>query len=346
MHRASRAKEEAAAATPPLSPETVIEAHGLTRTYGELVAVDHLEFAVRRGEVFGVLGPNGAGKTTLVEMLEGLNPPTAGSATVLGLDIRRDTVEVKERIGVQLQASTYHGYLTLREILELFGSFYRRAADPDALLERVELTDRADARIAQLSGGLAQRFSIVAALVNEPELVFFDEPTAGLDPDARRSLWALIREVQRSGATVVLTTHYMEEAQALCDRVAILDRGRIVALDTPDALIRTLHAPHRIRLTTTGPLPREAVEGIDGVTAVEVTAATEGHLVTLRAAHGPQTAVALAALVVEAGTEMTDLAVEPATLEDVFLALTGRGLREEAATDPAAPGTADGGRGG
>ena len=304
----------------------VIQARGLTRRYGDLTALDDVSFTVQPGEIFGILGPNGAGKTTLVEILEGLNRPSAGDASVLGYGIRTQIDEVKKRIGVQLQASSYHQYLTLREILELFGSFYPRSAEAGELLARVHLEDRADARIGQLSGGMKQRFSIVAALVNEPDLVFFDEPTAGLDPDARRDLWQIVRDVRESGATVVLTTHYMEEAEALCDRVMLMNAGRIAAVDTPAGLVRSLNAPYRIRVTTRVELDREAVGRLPG--ASEVRHSTEGdlHVVELRAEDAPRTVTALTGLAEAAGTEVVDLAVLPATLEDVFLSVTGRGL--------------------
>jgi len=308
--------------------ETVIAVHALTRRYGDLTAVAGVSFEVRRGEVFGILGPNGAGKTTLVEMLEGLTVPTAGDATVLGLDIRRDTVRIKERIGVQLQASSYPKYLTLLELLRLFGSFYPQSADAALLLARVGLADRARSRVGQLSGGMAQRFSIVAALVNDPDIVFLDEPTAGLDPDARRSLWSLIQEVRAEGTTVVLTTHYMEEAELLCDRVAILDRGAIVALDTPSALVRTLHAPYRVRALASAPLDLGAVAALPGVSEIAATERPDGHELTLRAQVAPALTAGLLALAERQGATLRDLTVTPATLEDVFLGLTGRRLDE------------------
>lgn len=304
----------------------VIEARGITRQYGELTALDGVSFTVRPGEIYGILGPNGAGKTTLVEILEGLNRPTAGDATVLGYDIRTQIGEVKKRVGVQLQASSYHQYLTLREILELFGSFYPRSAEAGELLARVHLEDRADARINQLSGGMKQRFSIVAALVNEPDLVFFDEPTAGLDPDARRDLWQIVRDVRDSGATVVLTTHYMEEAEALCDRVQLMHAGKIAAVDTPAGLVRSLHAPYRVRVTTGAALDERAVAALPGTSEVRHTTEGELHVVELRAQDAPRTVTTLTDLAHDAGTEVIDLAVLPATLEDVFLSVTGREL--------------------
>jgi len=306
-----------------------IEARGLTKRYGELVALDDVSFSVPQGEIFGILGPNGAGKTTLVEILEGLTHPTSGGASVLGFEVTTHPAEVKQRIGVQLQASSYHQYLTLREILELFGSFYPTAADPMELLRRVRLEDRAGSRIQHLSGGMKQRFSIVAALVNQPSLVFFDEPTAGLDPDARHDLWRIVREVREAGATVVLTTHYMEEAEALCDRVMLMNAGRIAALDTPAGLVRSLHAPYRVRVTTGSRLPDAGVAELDGVSEVTHLADDGSHVLELRAREAPRTVAALTALAQGTGTDVVDLAVLPATLEEVFLSITGRGLGGE-----------------
>jgi ABC-2 type transport system ATP-binding protein len=309
------------------SDAVVISARALVKRYGDLVALQSVSFDVMPGEVFGILGPNGAGKTTLVEILEGLTPATEGSATVLGIDVAQDPAAVKRRIGVQLQASSYHQYLTLQEILELFGSFYPRHADPVDLLRRVHLEDRAGARMKTLSGGMQQRFSIVAALVNEPELVFFDEPTAGLDPDARQDLWDLVREVRAGGATVVLTTHYMEEAEALCDRVAIMNRGEIAALDTPRGLVRSLDVAYRIIATTATPLDLGLLATGELVERVEAEESVDGHEVRVHAREAPAAVAALTALAEQQGATILDLVVQPATLEDVFLATTGRALR-------------------
>ena len=307
-------------------PDAVITARGLVKRYGDLTVLAGPSFTVARGEIFGILGPNGAGKTTLVEILEGLTVPTEGTASVLGVEVTEDPNAVKARIGVQLQAASYHQYLTLREILELFCSFYPRRADPMELLRRVRLEDRADSRMKTLSGGMKQRFSIVAALVNEPVLVFFDEPTAGLDPDARLDLWEIVREVRDAGATVVLTTHYMEEAEALCDRVAFMDRGQMVALDTPQGLIRSLNAPYRLTLTTAAPLAEAEVRGIPGALEVVQEQTADGFVVRIRAQTAPTVTTALTTLAERAGTQVIDLAVQPGTLEDVFLSVTGRRL--------------------
>jgi ABC-2 type transport system ATP-binding protein len=224
----------------PLPGAPILSARDLRKRYGSLQAVDGVSFDVREGEVFGILGPNGAGKTTTLEMIEGMRSIDGGSATVDGIDVARDPRGVKARIGIQLQASAFFDELNLVELLELFGHLYGVEANAAALLEQVELTEKARSQVRTLSGGQKQRFSIASALVNDPRVLFLDEPTTGLDPQARRHLWGLIREIQRRGHTVVLTTHYMEEAEELCDRVAIMDAGRIVALDAPQRLVDAL----------------------------------------------------------------------------------------------------------
>ena len=227
---------------PPAAEQAIIVARDLRKRYGSLHAVDGVSFEVARGEVFGILGPNGAGKTTTIEMIEGMRPIDDGSATIDGIDVRADPRGVKARIGIQLQASAFFDGLTLTELLDLFGTLYGQTVDPAALLAEVELTDKAQSQVDTLSGGQKQRFSIAAALVNDPVVLFLDEPTTGLDPQARRHLWGVIRVLRDRGHTVVLTTHYMEEAEELCARVAIMDAGRIVALETPQRLIDGLIA--------------------------------------------------------------------------------------------------------
>ncbi len=303
--------------------EAVVVVEGLRKRYGPILAVDGVSFSVRRGEVWGILGPNGAGKTTTLEIIEGLRTPDEGRAWVLGLDVASQAREVKQRIGVQLQASAYFDYLTLEEVLDLLGRFYRRRLPPRQLLRLVGLEERARSQVRHLSGGQQQRFSLAAALVNDPQVLFLDEPTTGLDPQARRSLWDLIRSVREEGRTVVLTTHYMEEAQALCDRVAIMDRGRIVALDRPDRLIDALEAPFRILMHLTPPLPRQDL-ALPGVVAVE----GEDGRYQVRVSDVRAVLPRLLALAEERGSKLLDLRVERATLEDVFLALTGRELRD------------------
>ena len=224
----------------PATGAAIIRVTDLRKRYGSLVAVDGVSFEVAEREVFGILGPNGAGKTTTLEMIEGMIPIDEGTAVIDGVDVGRDPRGVKGRIGIQLQSSAFFDELNLVELLELFGRMYERDIDAMALLAMVELTDKARSQVRTLSGGQKQRFSIASALVNEPRVLFLDEPTTGLDPQARRHLWGLVRRIREGGQTVVLTTHYMEEAEELCDRVAIMDRGRIIALDAPAALVDAL----------------------------------------------------------------------------------------------------------
>jgi ABC-2 type transport system ATP-binding protein len=219
-----------------------VSVENLVKTYNGQVVVNNLSFFVRRGEVFGLLGPNGAGKTTTVEIIEGLRKADSGRVQVLGLDVAKETVSVKQRIGVATQSSTLLPNLTCHELLALWGSFYPHPSSPDVLLERLGLTEKRRALVQTLSGGQQQRLSIALALVGNPEILFLDEPTTGLDPQARRSLWQVIADLRASGTTILLTTHYMDEAERLCDRIAILDRGKLLTLDTPTALVRT-HFP-------------------------------------------------------------------------------------------------------
>ncbi|MCH7736581.1 MAG: ABC transporter ATP-binding protein [Chloroflexi bacterium] len=218
----------------------IIQVQDLRKSYGELKAVDGVSFSVSSGEVFGILGPNGAGKTTTVEILEGMRAPDSGSAVINGIDVRKDPRAVKKVIGIQLQSSAFFDRLNLTEILDVMGSLYHREIDAMDLLRDVELDDRANALFKDLSGGQKQRFSVASTLVNDPILLFLDEPTTGLDPQARRHMWALVQRFKSEGRTVLLTTHYMEEAEELCDRVAIMDHGKIVAMDRPAALVESL----------------------------------------------------------------------------------------------------------
>ena len=304
----------------------VIQVDGLSKHYGELKAVDGVSFGVERGEVFGILGPNGAGKTTTLECIEGLTQPTSGKTTVLGFDTQREPQQVKQRIGVQLQASAYFDYLTLKEILDLFGKFYDRRVNPMELLEQVNLADRASATVAKLSGGQQQRFSIAAALVNDPDVVFLDEPSTGLDPQARRNLWEFIRSTNDAGRTVVLTTHYMEEAEYLCDRIAIMDDGKLIALDTPASLIGELPSPYEIRITLS-----DAADRGDELTllpGIESARLDDGGIYRLSCVDASASVAALTDWARMSGVSITHLEIAPSNLEDVFLAITGRELRE------------------
>lgn len=222
----------------------IIDIKNLTKYYpkpgkssGKFTAVDNISLSIEEGEVFGILGPNGAGKTTTLEMVEGLKEIDGGEVTVAGISVNKNPIQVKQVIGVQLQKSEYFDYLNLAEILSLFGSFYNRTIDAEDLLSQVQLIDKKKARAKNLSGGQKQRLSIASALVNDPKVLFLDEPTTGLDPQARHNLWELIEQINKTGKTIVLTTHYMEEAERLCDRIAIMDQAKIIALDTPRNLI-------------------------------------------------------------------------------------------------------------
>lgn len=295
---------------------------------GRLRAVDDVSFDVHRGEVFGFLGPNGAGKTTTLEIIEGLRAPTAGSTTVLGLDSQKQSAAMKNRIGVQLQSGAYFAFLRLDEILELFGSFYPKRLAPHELLDMVGLLDKRKALVGELSGGQAQRFSIVASLVNDPEVVFLDEPTTGLDPQARRNLWDLIAHIHDDlGKTVIMTTHYMEEAQVLCGRVAVIDGGHIDAIDTPLGLIHQLPTAYRIMFATTTAVDETALAALPGVASVSKPSLGEFDY-ELRIERAQISLPAFLAWADASGVSVDDVQVLPATLEDVFLSLTGRNLRE------------------
>ncbi len=218
----------------------VLVVDSLTKVYNAVPVVNAISFEVLKGEIFGILGPNGAGKTTTLEMIEAITPMTSGHVGVDGTDVSKHPTVVKQKIGVQPQAAAFYDKVTLRELLVLFGALYGERVDPDGLLREVNLEEKSTSFFEQLSGGQKQRFSIIAALVHNPVILFLDEPTTGLDPQARRNLWDLVRNIRKKGSTIVITTHYMDEAELLCDRVAIMDSGRIIALDTPSALIQSL----------------------------------------------------------------------------------------------------------
>jgi ABC-2 type transport system ATP-binding protein len=295
-----------------------IEVVDLTMTYGELRAVDGISLDVAEGEFVGILGPNGAGKTTALETIEGLRRPDSGTVTVLGLPVWPRNPALLPRIGVQLQASSFFERLTAREQIRTFASLYGVAAKTaDGWLETVGLADKADTRVEDLSGGQAQRLSIACALVHDPEVLFLDEPTASLDPQARRNLWDLLSGLNDSGRTVVLTTHYMDEAEVLCDRVAIMDHGKILHFDTPAALVRGLDAPARITVTS-GQLTLDEARRLAGVEAASEGA--DGLVLTTRAPASVLSGLADA-------DHLDGVRVQTGTLEDVFLDLTGREYR-------------------
>ena len=303
---------------------SAITVDDLHKHYREVKAVDGISFEVREGEIFGFLGPNGAGKTTTIEMIEGYKTPDSGRITALGLDPRKDGYEMKERIGIMLQETSLYPDLRVGELLRLFASYYRHSVDPGALLEMIGLEEKKRAFIRELSGGQRQRVVFILTLINDPEILFLDEPTAGLDPQSRRAIWEWIRLARKKGKTVFLTTHYIDEAEDLCDRVAIIDRGKIIALDTPERLMASLEVEARIEFVIEGTPSVTRLEAIPGVTK----ALCEGRgAFTI---HTPEVQPVLKALITLAETEgfaLRGLTVEGATLEDVFIQLTGRRIR-------------------
>ena len=304
--------------------KAVVSVVDLRKSYGAVRAVDGVSFEVAPGEVFGLLGPNGAGKTTTIEMLEGLNRPDSGSATVLGIDVTRHPDQLKERVGVQLQTAALYPNLTVVELLDLFGSFYTRRRPAAELIRELGLEERQTARSSELSGGQRQRLSIALALVNDPELIFLDEPTTGLDPQGRRSLWEHIEGLRTQGRTILLTTHYMEEAEKLCDRVAIMDHGKILEVGTVNDLVTRHFRERTVRFATRPELTDTVLSALPGVQRV----AHESDESVLYTAEVPQTVGALIKRGDEMGLEALDLAVRRPTLEDVFIELTGRALRD------------------
>ena len=304
----------------------IIKVDGLRKTYGSTIAVDDISFEVYEGEIFGMVGPNGAGKTTTIECLEGLRKPDKGTLRVLGIDPRSESQTLRECTGMQLQQSNLPDRMKVWEALDLYSSFYPRAADWRILISQLGLEEKRNTAFAKLSGGQKQRLFIALALLPNPKLIFLDELTTGLDPQARHAIWELVRQVQSEGTTVMLTTHFMEEAEKLCDRVAILDHGRIVALDTPSGLIHALDAEERIVFNLKGTLPADFNAALSGETRVEV----QGERVVVHGKNGRKTPLVseVVNLLGVRGIQFSDLQTEQPTLEDVFLNLTGRGMRE------------------
>jgi len=301
-----------------------LQIRGLGKAYPGVVAVAGLDLEVERGEVFGLLGPNGAGKTTTLEMIEGLTPADTGEIRILGLDWRRHGPEIRARIGVQLQSTSLFNKITPREALTLYGSYYPRHRGAEELLDLVQLRDKADAYHITLSGGQMQRLALALALVNDPELVFLDEPTTGLDPQARRGLWDVVRRIKAEGRTVILTTHYMDEAEVLCDRLAILDHGRLLTAGTPLGLIRELGIPSVVELGFAGTAPDP------GPFAARLGLEVAGRADRWEIATQDPKALlpGLLEAAEAAGVPYQQIHVRRATLEDVFLHLTGRSLRD------------------
>jgi ABC-2 type transport system ATP-binding protein len=311
-----------------MKPEqAVIQVNGLRKFYGCVRAVDNVTFEVRENEIFGMVGPNGSGKTTTIECIEGLRQPDGGRVLVLGLDPQHDIYELRERTGIQLQSSNLPNRMRVEEAFALFSSFYHQAGDWHPLIEELGLADKRRAFYSQLSGGQKQRLFVALALINRPEIVFLDELTTGLDPQARHATWDLVREIQRRGATVFLTTHFMEEAEQLCDRVVILDRGQVIALDTPENLVSDLGMGTRIifqvnEQDATAFQPAQ-IGAIDGVRRVEQKGA---EVVVYGQGDGLISAVIHA--LETARLPLHNLRTEQADLEDAFLALTGHAIRD------------------
>ncbi|MEJ7811051.1 MAG: ATP-binding cassette domain-containing protein [Gemmatimonadaceae bacterium] len=324
-----------------MSP-SALSVKSLRKTYGDVIAVDHLDLEVAAGECFGLLGPNGAGKTTTIEICEGLTAPDSGEVVLLGRRWGADSAELRHRLGIALQETQLSEKLTVEETVRLFRSFYREGRTVSEVIALVQLGEKRSARVGTLSGGQKQRLAIACALVGNPELLFLDEPTTGLDPQSRRQLWALIEQLKATGRTIVLTTHYMDEAERLCDHVAIVDHGRVIALGTPRELIESLGAAHTVEFGTlrsgdgddagadengTAADPRidiGALGALDGV----LGAHAENGGYRLHVAELHRAVPALLAELDRRGVPLTELRTHSATLEDVFVALTGRHLRD------------------
>ena len=315
---------------PPMTtapPGIALQVRHLRKTYRDVVAVDGLDLEVYSGECFGLLGPNGAGKTTTVEICEGLNTPDEGEVVVLGRRWDRNERELRQLLGISLQETQFSEKLTVNETIELFRSFYRRGPSPADVIAMVQLQEKAGSRVGALSGGQKQRLALACALVGDPELLFLDEPTTGLDPQSRRQLWELIERFKADGRSILLTTHYMDEAERLCDRVAIVDHGRMIALGAPQALIDQLEMEHVLEfaLVPPGTVDEVTLKQIEGVCAVEHQNGTYRLQVTELHRVMPTLLQELR----RQGTQLAELRTHSATLEDVFVSLTGRNLRDE-----------------
>jgi len=304
--------------------EPVIQVEGLYKNYGPVEALRGVSFEVQEGEVFGLLGPNGAGKTSTVEILEGMRTPDRGVARVCGLDPEKSGAEFKEKIGAVLQATSLPDKLRVKEAIDLFAHFYQRRANTEGLLKRFQLEEKRNAFYSQLSGGQKQRLALAMALVNDPTVVFLDGPTAGLDPQVRREIYDIIEELKSSKKTVLLTTHYIEEAERLCDRVAIVDQGRVIALGTPRELKHASAGTTRIEVRLAKPVSDGALARLDGVANCRDF---DGAYV-LHSSRPPQTIVALVKQLESEGNELQSLEMFSPSLEDAFIELTGRRLRE------------------
>jgi ABC-2 type transport system ATP-binding protein len=313
-------------------PETVsrvaLRLGNLRKTYKDVVAVDGIDLEVRVGECFGLLGPNGAGKTTTIEICEGLTAADSGDVAVLGMHWDSDARELRQRLGIQLQETQLSEKLTVAETVRLFRCFFRRGPDPPEVIAHVQLGEKVDSRVGGLSGGQKQRLALACALVGDPELLFLDEPTTGLDPQARRHLWDLIEQFKAAGRTILLTTHYMDEAERLCDRVAIMDRGKIIALGTPRELISSIGVEHVVEFSVEGgvaELDISRVSQMNGVRSVRI----ENRSILMYVTELHQAVPALLEELSRQRVPLAELRTHSATLEDVFVTFTGRHLRDE-----------------
>ena len=307
-------------------PDSVISVRGLTKSYDALEAVRGLDFDVFKGQVFGLLGPNGAGKTTTVEILEGLRPRTSGKVSVLGFDPAINVKEIKDRIGVCLQATNLPEKITVREALQVFSSFYTRTTNADKLLQRLQLWEKRDAFYGQLSGGQKQRVALALAMVNEPQLLFLDEPTTGLDPQVRHEIHGLIEELKAQHCTILLTTHYIEEAEKLCDQVAIVDQGKIIASGTPREIQAQTLGHSIIDLHLSAPLPPGEIPA--ALADEKLVFGEDRTTLNVSSARPSKTLVELVKWIDQQGIELLDIQLKRPTLEDVFIELTGKKLRE------------------
>jgi ABC-2 type transport system ATP-binding protein len=313
---------------PPTSAGFALRVTGLRKAYQDVVAVNGLDLEVRAGECFGLLGPNGAGKTTTVEICEGLTVPDSGDVELLGMRWKSDAEKLRQRLGIQLQDTQLSEKLTVLETLKLFRSFFEQGPDASEALSLVQLEEKQNSRVGGLSGGQKQRLALACALVGDPEFLFLDEPTTGLDPQARRQLWELIEQFKQLGRTILLTTHYMDEAERLCDRVGIMDNGKQIALGTPQELIASIGVEHMVAFSVgsaASKLDAAALKRVEGVRDVQAQNGT----VELQVTELHRAVPALLAEVSRQGIALTQLSTHSATLEDVFVALTGRRLRDE-----------------
>ena len=305
-------------------PGEAVSCRGLKKYYADVKAVDGLDLSVGNGECFGLLGPNGAGKTTTIEILEGLTVPDDGQVEVLGMTWKQNERRLRERIGISLQETQLSEKLTVHETVRLFRSFYPAGPDPDSLIHDMSLDEKRNSRVGKLSGGQKQRLAAACALVGDPDILFLDEPTTGLDPQSRLQLWEVVAKFRSKGGTVLLTTHYMEEAERLCDRIAIVDHGHLIALGTPKELIAKLEAPNIIEFTSDPALPPDTFQNIPGCHGCS----PRGNAWQLRVDSLAEAVPQLIAAVEESGAKLVTLSTHAATLEDLFVSLTGRELRD------------------